>query len=321
MLITWAPWSAAQTIPSAMSAALPEPLPPITLTGISEHSAQAPTPPRPLFERAAITPATSVPCPWSSSGSASSLTASQPETNEPWRSGWLRSTPVSRTATTTSAAPSSRARRPELEPWRATRSRARAGRSASDRRRARGQRCLPLRRLHRLAHGAGDVGGGVGYRRARVERRWPGRTSGRATAATTTTDRSESAPSRYRHPAAFSFRPASGDAGAERRRRLQTALLHGHRRADDLAARRQRDAPGTDSGSGAQRPGEHLQSAALEAGAAEDVSVLQTGARLSTVTLLASTSPAAGRRGVSVSRMEAERACCESRRSAAGGAG
>ena len=105
MLITRAPWSAAQAIPSAMSAALPAPLPPITLTGISEHCEQAPTPPMPLFERAAITPATSVPCPWSSLASASSLTASQPSTKAPWRSGWLRSTPVSSTATTTSAAP------------------------------------------------------------------------------------------------------------------------------------------------------------------------------------------------------------------------
>ena len=63
MLITRAPWSAAQTIPSAMSAALPAPFAPITLTGISEQRGQAPTPPMPLFERAAITPATSVPCP------------------------------------------------------------------------------------------------------------------------------------------------------------------------------------------------------------------------------------------------------------------
>ena len=84
---------------------MPEPFPAITLTGISEHCEQAPTPPIPLFERAAITPATSVPCPWSSFGSASSLTASHPSTNEPCRSGWLRSIPVSSTATTVSAAP------------------------------------------------------------------------------------------------------------------------------------------------------------------------------------------------------------------------
>ena len=88
-----------------MSAALPAPLPPITFTGINEQEEQAPTPPRPLLARAATMPATMVPWPWSSLGSPSRLTASYPWTNEPCRSGCERSMPVSRIATTVSAAP------------------------------------------------------------------------------------------------------------------------------------------------------------------------------------------------------------------------
>jgi hypothetical protein len=60
-LMRRAPWSAAQTIPSVMSAALPLPSGPITFTGMTEQREHAPTPPIPLFDRAATTPATSVP--------------------------------------------------------------------------------------------------------------------------------------------------------------------------------------------------------------------------------------------------------------------
>ena len=59
-----------------MSAALPSPLAPITLTGITEQRQHAPAAPMPLLARAATTPATIVPWPWSSLGSASSLTVS-----------------------------------------------------------------------------------------------------------------------------------------------------------------------------------------------------------------------------------------------------
>ena len=47
--MTSAPLSAAHRIPAAISDALPDPLPAITLTGISEQPEQAPTPPSPLF--------------------------------------------------------------------------------------------------------------------------------------------------------------------------------------------------------------------------------------------------------------------------------
>ena len=83
MLTTSAPLSAAQRIPAAMSGALPDPLAAITLTGISAQPEHVPSPPRPLLARAATTPATIVPWPWSSLGSPSALTKSWPWTNEP----------------------------------------------------------------------------------------------------------------------------------------------------------------------------------------------------------------------------------------------
>ena len=56
MLITLAPWSAAQTIPSATAEAFPVPSAPITFTGITEQRQHVLVTPTALLERAAITP-------------------------------------------------------------------------------------------------------------------------------------------------------------------------------------------------------------------------------------------------------------------------
>jgi hypothetical protein len=87
-------------MPAAMSVSSPLPCASSALIGKTRQRQQMPAPPVRLFERAAITPVTAVPCPWSSAGSASPPTKSQPGTSAPRRSGWFGSTPVSTTATT-----------------------------------------------------------------------------------------------------------------------------------------------------------------------------------------------------------------------------
>ena len=102
--MTLAPLSTAQWMPSTMSASVPDPSGPSTLTGMILAFQATPATPTPLPVTAPITPATSVPWPLSSIGVASLSTMSRPGTRFGARSGWSRSTPVSRTATTTLAA-------------------------------------------------------------------------------------------------------------------------------------------------------------------------------------------------------------------------
>ncbi len=102
-LITLAPCVRAQSMPTAMSASLPDPVESRTLTGITLALGATPTTPRALFVRAATTPLTSVPCPLSSCGGDDGLNTLRPVTSWPARSGWFRSVPVSTTATVTPA--------------------------------------------------------------------------------------------------------------------------------------------------------------------------------------------------------------------------
>ncbi len=62
-LMTRAPWSAAQTIPAATFDDTPLPFASSTRTGRMRTLGAAPAMPRPLFTRAAMIPATCVPCP------------------------------------------------------------------------------------------------------------------------------------------------------------------------------------------------------------------------------------------------------------------
>jgi len=84
-----------------MSDIAPLPEAPSALSGMTRASPATPAPPVRLWTAAAMTPATNVPWPWSSEGSASSLTKSTPATQRPARSGASQLTPVSTTATVT----------------------------------------------------------------------------------------------------------------------------------------------------------------------------------------------------------------------------
>ena len=66
MLITLAPWVRAQSTPSRMSAQLPDPVSPRTLTGMSCTLGAMPAMPTPLFAWATMVPAVCEPCPWTS---------------------------------------------------------------------------------------------------------------------------------------------------------------------------------------------------------------------------------------------------------------
>ena len=66
MLITLAPWSAAQRMPLTMSSEQPLPSESSTRTGMIEASGATPATPMPLFVTRAAMPATCVPCPFSS---------------------------------------------------------------------------------------------------------------------------------------------------------------------------------------------------------------------------------------------------------------
>ncbi len=79
MLITFAPWSAAQTMPSAVSESYPLPFASSTRTGRIVTSGATPETPAPLPVSAPIVPATCVPCPCGSVfPPARSATASYP---------------------------------------------------------------------------------------------------------------------------------------------------------------------------------------------------------------------------------------------------
>src|SRR5258708_17829344 len=78
-----------------------DPFEPMALTGRILHWPQTPGTPIPLLLRAAITPATSVPCPKSSAGFELPAITFQPGRTAPARSGVVASTPLSTTATTT----------------------------------------------------------------------------------------------------------------------------------------------------------------------------------------------------------------------------
>src|SRR5260370_12662821 len=100
-LITRAPWSAAHVTPSAMFDVVPDPFEPMALTGRILHWPQTPGTPMLLLLRAAITPATSVPCPKSSAAFAVPAITFQPGRTAPARPGFVASTPLPTTATTT----------------------------------------------------------------------------------------------------------------------------------------------------------------------------------------------------------------------------
>ena len=80
MLMTFAPWSAAQRIDCAMAATEPEPFAESTLSGMIATSGATPATPSLLFVDCAIVPATCVPCPWSSSALALLATKLKPGT-------------------------------------------------------------------------------------------------------------------------------------------------------------------------------------------------------------------------------------------------
>ncbi len=103
--MTRAPRATAQAIPSATAASQMSPSSFMTLTGITTTPGATPDTPRPLPDAAAMIPATCVPWPSSSVGSRSPDPVSIPGTRRPFRSGWARSTPESRTATTISGRP------------------------------------------------------------------------------------------------------------------------------------------------------------------------------------------------------------------------
>src|SRR5690348_16020230 len=75
---TCAPWSAAQRMPSATFAVVPQPCLLSTFTGMSVAQYARPATPFPLFVVCAIVPAMCVPWPWSSQASARSSTKFQP---------------------------------------------------------------------------------------------------------------------------------------------------------------------------------------------------------------------------------------------------
>ena len=146
-LTTRAPRATAQRIASATVSSVMTRLPSRsnqeTFTGMTTTAGAAPLTPRALPAVAAMMPATCVPCPCSSLGSASPDPRSVPGISRPTRSGWPRSTPVSITATAISGRP---------------RVRAQADRTAAASR----PHCEPHSGSFGAATGAGGVGAGEG---------------------------------------------------------------------------------------------------------------------------------------------------------------
>src|SRR6185503_10206509 len=101
MLMTWAPWSAAQRIPDAMPAIDPDPRADSTLIGMIDTPNATPATPSLLLVDWAMVPATWVPCPWSSAALSLLAMKLNPGTNAVSARSPTRLTPVSMTATVT----------------------------------------------------------------------------------------------------------------------------------------------------------------------------------------------------------------------------
>ena len=106
MLMTSAPCSRAQSTPSRMSPNETKPESSAILIGIRVESGAMPATPTPLLVSARIVPVTCVPWPtWSLTSLLFQIMLRGSTTATPSRSGWVRSTPESITATTTEGSP------------------------------------------------------------------------------------------------------------------------------------------------------------------------------------------------------------------------